>query len=404
MAGALPISPLAPKKFAKLPEIAGVKLRSGICGLKKNGTPDFFIAEFDKGTSVAGVFTKSKTRSSAVDECKKSLRGGTARAFAVNAGNANAFTGKLGEKAVNNCLKAVAELLNCKKTEVFTASTGVIGQPLPYEKITGKLASIYKSGKTGWADAAQAFSTTDTYIKLSHRTATIGGKKVTINGIAKGSGMIAPDMATMLALVATDASISSAGLQKMLQRANEKTFNSITVDSDTSTSDTLLVFATNKIKAKGSLKDFAEKLEDLLLDLAHQVVKDGEGATKFVKVEVSGAKTDKSAKKIALAIANSPLVKTAIAGEDANWGRIVMAVGKSGEPADRDKLSVKMGGYPLAELGQIAKNFNETPVAKHMKGQNIDIEVNIGLGLGKATVWTCDLTHQYISINADYRS
>ncbi len=404
MVGELPKSPLAPKKLVKLPEINGAMLRSGTCGLKKNGRPDFFIAEFDKGTSVAGVFTKSQTRSSAVDECKKSLKTGQARAFAVNAGNANAFTGKLGEKAVNHCLSAVAELLGCKKNEIFTASTGVIGQALPYEKIIGNLKKIYKSGNPGWAAAAEAFSTTDTYIKLATRKAKIGAQTVTINGIAKGSGMIAPDMATMLAMVATDASISSAVLQKILNAANEKTFNSITVDSDTSTSDTLLVFATNKVKAKGDLKDFTEKLEDLLLDLAHQVVKDGEGATKFVKVEVAGAKTDKSAKKIALSIANSPLVKTAIAGEDANWGRIVMAVGKSGEPADRDKLSVKMGGHPLAEKGQIAKNFNEAPVAKHMKGSDIDIAVNIGLGSGKATVWTCDLTHQYISINADYRS
>lgn len=404
MAGELKTSPLAPKKLPKLPQIAGVSLRSGKCGIKKNGKPDFFLASFDKGTSVAGVFTKSKTRSSAVDECKKSLKTGKASAFAVNAGNANAFTGKLGEKAVNYCRNAIAELLKCNKTEVFTASTGVIGQPLPYEKIVNKLDDIYKNGNSGWAEAAEAFSTTDTFIKLATRTAKIGGKTVTINGIAKGSGMIAPDMATMLAMVATDASISNTKLQQILNAATEKSFNSITVDSDTSTSDTLLFFATNKVKAKGDLKDFIAKFEDLMLDLAHQVVKDGEGASKFVKVEVTGAKTDKSAKKIALAIANSPLVKTAIAGEDANWGRIVMAVGKSGEPADRDKLSVKMGGYPLAELGQIAKNFDETPVAKHMKGSDISIEVDIGLGKGKATVWTCDLTHGYISINADYRS
>lgn len=404
MAGKLPVSPLAPKALPKLADIAGVTLRSGICGIKKNGEADFFIAEFSEGTSVAGVFTKSETRSSAVDYCKKYLKNGKARAFITNAGNSNAFTGKLGENAVKECIAATAKLLGCKKEEVFTASTGVIGVPLPAEKITKNLAKIYKDGETSWADAAKAFSTTDTYIKLATRKAKIGNQTVTINGIAKGSGMIAPDMATMLAMVATDATISSKDLQKLLSAANDKSFNSITVDSDTSTSDTLLAFATNKVKAKGSLKDFAEKFEDLLLDLAHQVVKDGEGATKFVKIEVSGAKTDLSAKKIGLSIANSPLVKTAIAGEDANWGRIVAAVGKSGEPADRDKLSVKMGGYPLAEKGQIAKNFDEAPVAKHMKGENIDIAVNIGLGKGKATVWTCDLTHQYISINADYRS
>lgn len=404
MAQDLPVSPLAPKKFSKLPQIAGVSIRSGFCGIKKNGKPDFFIATFAKGTSVAGVFTKSKTRSAAVDACKKNLKTGRARAFIVNAGNSNAFTGKLGEIAVNKCIEATAKVAKCKKTEVFTASTGVIGQPLPYEKITSNLDNIYKNGKTGWDNAAEAFSTTDTYIKLATRKAKIGNKEVTLNGIAKGSGMIAPDMATMIAMVATDASIKSSDLQKLLNIANEKTFNSITVDSDTSTSDTLLVFASNSVKAKGSLTDFAAKLEDLLLDLAHQVVKDGEGATKFVKVEVKGAENDEAAKKIGMAIANSPLVKTAIAGEDANWGRIVMAVGKSGEKADRDRLTVKIGGYTLAEKGQIAKNYDEAPVAKHMKGSNIDVFVDIGIGKGKATIWTCDLTHQYISINADYRS
>ena len=397
-------SPLAPPKIPELNEITGVILRAGACGIKKNNEDDFFIASFSEGTSVAGVFTKSQTRSSAVDYCKKHLKAGKARAFLVNAGNSNAFTGKLGETTVKKSIEAAARLLKCKKEEIFTASTGVIGVPLKAELITEKLSEIYKSGKSGWAAAAKAFCTTDTFIKMAKRQAKIGDKQVTINGIAKGSGMIAPDMATLLAFVATDAAIPSRQLQKILNAANEKTFNSITVDSDTSTSDTVLAFATNQVRAKGSLADFAAKFEEVLLDLAQQVVKDGEGASKFIKIEVIGAINDKSAKKIGLSIANSPLVKTAIAGEDANWGRIVMAVGKSGEKAERDKLTVKIGGITLAKKGQLAKNFDEAPVAKHMKGENIHIFVDIGLGRGQAIVWTCDLTHGYISINADYRS
>ena len=404
MVGELPKSPLAPKRLAELPEINGVKLRSGKCGIKKNGKTDFFIAEFDDGTSVAGVFTKSKTRSAAVDWCRESLKTKRARAFIANAGNSNAFTGNLGKASVEKYVAMIAENLGCKTNEIYVASTGVIGVPMPPELIIDNFEKIYNEGKTTWEAAAEAFSTTDTFIKVATRKAKIGVQEITINGIAKGSGMIAPDMATMLCFVATDASITSGKLQEILLSANEKSFNSITVDSDTSTSDTLLVFATNKIPTNGDLKDFTAKLEDLLLDLAHQVVKDGEGATKFIKVEVSGAENNSAAKKVALSIANSPLVKTAIAGEDANWGRIVMAVGKSGEEADRDRLTIKIGEYILAEDGQIAKDYNEAPVAKYMKGQNIDIFVDIGIANGAATIWTCDLTHQYISINADYRS
>ena len=398
MSNALPVSPLAPKELQNLPQIAGVKIRSGKCGIKKNGNPDFFIASFDEGTSVAGVVTTSKTRSSAVDQCIESLKGGKARAFIVNAGNSNAFTGKLGQIGVDKCVEATTKLLGCSASEVFVASTGVIGIPLPYEKITNNIGDIFANGASGWDDACKAFSTTDTFIKLSTRK--VDG--VTINGIAKGSGMIAPDMATMLAMVATDAVIDSKTLQSYLSEINEKTFNSITVDSDTSTSDTLLVFATNKVAV--DLARFKAALHEVIHELAMLVVKDGEGATKFVTIKVEGAESDKAAKKIGMSIANSPLVKTAIAGEDANWGRIVAAVGKSGEAADRDKLTVKIGGFVLAEKGQVAADFDETPVAKHMKGQNIDIFVDIGLGRGSATVYTCDLTHQYISINADYRS
>ncbi len=398
MVGELPISPLAPKAQPELPQIAGVSIRSGKCGLKKDGAPDFFVASFDEGTSVAGVFTRSKTRSAAVDWCRESLGGGKARAFIANAGNSNAFTGMAGKIAVDKCVDSTARLLNCSRNEVFTASTGVIGVPLPYEKILENLEEIYTKGADGWADAALAFSTTDTFIKLATRK--VGN--ATINGIAKGSGMIAPDMATMLAFVATDAKIESAELQKILSEVNEVTFNSITVDSDTSTSDTLLAFATNKVEVDKAA--FRKAFHEVVHELAMLVVKDGEGATKFITIKVTGAEDNLAAKRIGLAIANSPLVKTAIAGKDANWGRIVAAIGKSGEAADRDKLTVGIGGVVIAEKGQLAPGYDETPVAAHMKGQNIEIFVDIGIGGGEATVWTCDLTHQYISINADYRS
>ncbi len=387
----LPMSPLAPASLPTLNNIEGVELLGGACGIKKNNLPDVLLVKFPENTSVAGVFTKSKTRSAAVDWCKRSLKSGKARAFLCNAGNSNAFTGAAGQKGVDECAKSLGLPLD----EIFIASTGVIGVPLPYEKITGNLENLKPYG---WLDAAKAISTTDTFYKLATRN--VDG--VTINGIAKGSGMIAPDMATMISMVATDAAVKSADLQKMLEEINEQTFNCITVDSDTSTSDTLLVFATNK-KPVDAAK-FKKALHEVIHELAMLVVKDGEGAQKFITVNVKGAENDAAAKKIGMAIANSPLIKTAIAGEDANWGRIVMAVGKSGEAADRDKLSIWFDDILVAKNGAVAVGYDEAKVTAHLKTREINITADIGLGSGKSTVYTCDLTHGYISINADYRS
>ena len=387
----LPMSPLAPASLPTLKNIEGVELLGGACGIKKNNTPDVLLMKFPENTSVAGVFTKSKTRSAAVDWCKKSLKSGKARAFLCNAGNSNAFTGAAGQKAVDEC----AASLNLPLEQIFIASTGVIGVPLPYEKITKNINNLQPYG---WLDGAKAISTTDTFFKIATRS--IDG--VTINGMAKGSGMIAPDMATMIAVLATDAAISSPELQKMLEEINEQTFNCITVDSDTSTSDTLLVFATNKKKIDAA--KFKKALHEIVHELAMLVVKDGEGAQKFITVNVKGAENDAAAKKIAMAIANSPLIKTAIAGEDANWGRIVMAVGKSGEAADRDKLSIWFDDILVAKNGAVATGYDEAKVTQHLKTREVNITADIGLSSGKATVYTCDLTHGYISINADYRS
>lgn len=387
----LPMSPLAPAKTPALGKVEGVELLGGAFGIKKNGAPDVLLAKFDEGTTVAGVFTKSKTRSAAIDWCKNSLKSGKARAFLCNAGNSNAFTGAAGQKAVDECAAA----LNLPLNEIFIASTGVIGVPLPYEKITSNIANLKEYS---WLDAAKAISTTDTFYKLSTRE--FDG--IVINGIAKGSGMIAPDMATMISMVVTNAEVPSNDLQAMLAEINEKTFNCITVDSDTSTSDTLLVFATNKKKA--DLAKFKQALHEVIHKLALLVVKDGEGAQKLITVNVKGAENDEAAKKIALSIANSPLVKTAIAGEDANWGRIVMAVGKSGEAADRDKLSIWFGDILVAQNGAVTTGYDEAKVTAHLKTPEITVTANIGIGTGTATVYTCDLTHGYISINADYRS
>ena len=344
--------------------------------------------------------------------CKQALEGGRARAFLVNSGNANAFTGNRGMESAMRTVAATARSVGCTETEVFIASTGVIGEVLPDERITAKLDELMgRLDRSGWEAAARAIMTTDTFPKAATRKAMIGDVEVTLNGIAKGSGMIAPDMATMLSFVATDADLPAEVLQRLLTAANDRSFNSITVDGDTSTSDTLLLAATGragntKVERAGDplLRDFARALESLLIDLAHQVVRDGEGAQKFVTIEVRGAASARAARRIGLSIANSPLVKTAIAGEDANWGRIVMAVGKAGEKADRDRLSVAIGGVTIAEKGQPREGYDEAPVAAHMKGREILIEVDIGIGRGKATVWTCDLTHGYIDINADYRS
>jgi glutamate N-acetyltransferase / amino-acid N-acetyltransferase len=405
-------SPFAPKSFTTLPEVAGVRLGGIAAGVKYKGRPDLFMAELDPGTTVAGVLTTSLTRSSAVDWCAQVLKKGAARAMLVNAGNANAFTGKAGMEGTEAMAEVAAAAVGCKKKEVLVASTGVIGQKLPTDRISKAVPRLHANLKpTGWPTAARAIMTTDTFPKGASATCEIGGVEVTIAGFAKGSGMIAPDMATMLAFVFTDANIPHAVLQKLLRKATDKTFNCITVDGDTSTSDTLLLAATGKAgntapkKASDkALKGFRAALLDVLTQLAHHVVKDGEGASKFVTIDVTGAASDAAARKIGLSIANSPLVKTAIAGEDANWGRIVMAVGKAGERADRDRLTVAMGGTVIAEQGEGVQGYDEAPVTAHLKGREIDIEVDVGVGRGKARVWTCDLTHAYIDINADYRS
>ncbi|MHA1597775.1 MAG: bifunctional glutamate N-acetyltransferase/amino-acid acetyltransferase ArgJ [Alphaproteobacteria bacterium] len=406
------ISPLAPDRFPDLAPLSGVRLATGACGLKGDGGTDLLLVEMAPETTVAGVLTTSKTASAPVDWCRKALKSGGAQALIVNSGNANAFTGKAGDGSVERTVAAVADLVSCRPSKVFVASTGVIGEPLADVKLTDALPGLGDTLDAGnWQQAASAIMTTDTYAKGATRTADIGGITVSLNGIAKGSGMIAPDMATMLAFVFTDAALPSDTLQQLLTEGTAKSFNSITVDSDTSTSDTLLLFATGATGTPSSygaddprLDDFRAALDDLLLDLAHQVVRDGEGATKFITVRLSGAEDDGAAKTIALAIANSPLVKTAIAGEDANWGRIVMAVGKAGEKADRDRMSISVGGITIAEDGMARAGYDETPVAEHMQGQDINIDVDVGVGSGRATVWTCDLTHGYISINADYRS
>ncbi len=414
MAKALPVSPLAPKTLAELPPIDGVRLATAETGTRYKGRDDLLLCVLDKGTAVAGVLTRSKTCSAPVDLCRANLKGGRARAIVVNAGNANAFTGKAGERAVRATVKAATAATGASAEEVFVASTGVIGMDLDPEPIASRLAGM-AAAATGnnWLAAAKAIMTTDTFAKVSTATARLGGKTVTINGFAKGSGMIAPDMATTLGFVFTDAKLPKGLLQKMLAASCDTSFNSITVDGDTSTSDTLLLCATAKAgnDTKGlnsigdaKLKPFRKALDEVLQDLAHQIVRDGEGASKFVSITVTGAESDIAARRIGLAIGNSPLVKTAIAGEDANWGRIVMAVGKSGEKADRDKLKVKIGGVLITSKGGIHPGYNEADVIGHMKGQSIDIQTDVGVGKGRATVWTCDLTHGYIDINGSYRS
>jgi len=407
------VSPLAPGAFPRIPPVAGVRLATGACGLRYKGRSDLLLAELAEGSTAAGVLTRSKTAAAPVDWCRQALTGGRARALVVNSGNANAFNGAAGIRAVESTVGTAAEIHECPANEIFVASTGVIGEPLAYQKIQDALGGFHaRLGEDGWEEAARAIMTTDTYPKGAVRTARIGGTKVAIAGIAKGSGMIAPDMATMLAFIFTDAAVPAPVLQALVGPAADASFNSITVDSDTSTSDTVLVFATGAgaghepVTSAGDahLADFAGKLGEVMVDLAHQIVRDGEGASKFITIHVSGAENAAAAKVIGLAIANSPLVKTAAAGEDANWGRIVMAVGKAGEMADRDKLAITIGGHNVARAGAAVPGYDETPVARHMKGPEIEIAVDVGVGDGRATVWTCDLTHEYISINADYRS
>ena len=407
------VSPLAPERFPDMLPVAGVSLASGRCGIKATSTKlDLMLAVFERPATVAGVFTKSSTAGAPVRWCRKHLPKGRARALIVNSGNANVYTGKAGDDAVETAARAVAGLVGGKAGEVFIASTGVIGQPLPIEKIVRELPNVHKRLKPGaFADAAVAIMTTDTYPKGASVMTEIAGTPVTITGMAKGSGMIAPDMATMLAYIFTDAAIPAGVLQAMLASSADRSFNAITVDSDTSTSDTLQLFATGAVKHKKvaalsdpHLRAFRKALDGVCLDLAHQVVKDGEGAQKFVEIRVQGAKSARAARTIGLAIANSPLVKTAIAGGDANWGRIVMAVGKSGQEIAETSLDITVGGHAVAVSGAPPEGYDEAPVARHMAGREIVIVVDVGVGRGKATVWTCDLTRGYIDINADYRS
>lgn len=403
-------SPLA-RPFPELPAIDGASPRVARARYKAWDRADLTLITLEAGTAVAGVTTQSKCPSPEVEWCRAHLPAGRARALVVSAGNANAFTGHKGRAAVDAITTKVASHLGCAAEEIFVSATGVIGVPLPIDKAEAGLELSFSADSCGWADVAGAISTTDTFPKGAMTQAVIGGRTVTLVGVIKGSGMIAPDMATMLGYIFTDAAIAPGLLQEMLSAANKASFSCITVDSDTSTSDTVLAFATGKAgnapltKMDDAGADaFQAALADLCRQLAHLVVRDGEGASKFIEISVDGAVSDASAHRIAMSIANSPLVKTAIAGEDANWGRVVMAVGKAGEPAERDLLAIRFGATQVAEAGLPVDGYDETPVAAHLKGKDISIGVSLGLGNGRATVWTCDLTHGYISINADYRS
>ena len=408
MAKTIAVSPLAPASFPKLPVIKGVTFATIAAGVRYKGRTDVMLAELAPGTAIAGAFTRSATRSASVLDCQAKLGGKADQgaAIIVNSGNSNAFTGRAGVTAVEAITEAAAKTCDVPQARVFTSSTGVIGEPLPFERIVTSLDALKSAlNENGIEAAARAIMTTDTFPKGAMAEIHVAGEPVRIAGIAKGSGMIAPDMATMLVYIFTDAAIDQAALQNLVSRHNETTFNCITVDSDTSTSDSLLVAATGAsgVDVTGN-ESFSSALESVMRDLAHQVVRDGEGATKFVEITVEGALSDADAKTHALSIANSPLVKTAIAGEDPNWGRVVMAVGKSGAAADRDLLSIRFGDVTVARDGCVSPGYNEAEAAAHMKGQELSITVGIGLGAGRATVWTCDLTHAYIDINADYRS
>ncbi len=409
------ISPLAPDVFAALPPIEGVRLAVAEAGIHGAGRADVLLAIFEDGAEVGGVFTRSRCPSAPVDWCRGILGKGRARALLVNSGNANAFTGRKGTESTRISAQAAADAVGSRPDEVFLASTGVIGEPLDATKFSNILGAMFAAADPqNWHAAARAIMTTDTYPKVATQTVDLGGVPVTINGIAKGSGMIAPDMATMLSFIFTDAPIAAEVLQSCLKTSVGNSFNAITVDSDTSTSDTVLLFSTGTAAARGApsikvssdrkLGAFKNALREIMGDLARQIVRDGEGASKFITVQVDGAATKRSARRIAFSIANSPLVKTAVAGEDANWGRVVMAVGKAGEPADRDRLAIWFGEHRVAENGERDPDYGEEAVSKYMKGENILIRVDLGLGTGKSRVWTCDLTHDYISINADYRS
>jgi len=409
------ISPFAPKRLAELPPIEGVRIATAAAGIRYPGRTDLLFALLDPGTSVAGVLTKSKTASAPVDWCRQHLGHGMARALVVNSGNANAFTGRRGREAVERTVEAAARAADCLEADVYVASTGVIGEPLDTRKFIGLLGDLAREAKpNAFEQAARAIMTTDTYPKLATRKSEIDGVEVTINGIAKGAGMIAPDMATMLAFIFTDATIEPVALRGCLDPGLEQSFNAITIDSDTSTSDTLLVFATGAAASCGAPRiavaedpratAFRLALAQVMRELALQVVKDGEGLTKFVTVRVTGAESDEAARRIAQSIANSPLVKTAIAGEDPNWGRIVAAVGKAGEAANRDRMAIWLGDILVATEGEVAAAYREAQGAAYMKNAEISIRADVGIGRGTATVFTCDLTKDYIAINADYRS
>src|SRR4051794_971796 len=413
------ISPLAPTHVPEMPAIAGIKLATAAAGIRYKGRTDVLLAVMDKGTAVAGVFTQSKCPSAPVEWCRaklkrgKSSKGGIARALVVNSGNANAFTGKTGRQATALTASIAAKAIGCKPDDVFLASTGVIGEPLDATKFDGVLGTLSQGvSPDGWMDAAKAIMTTDTFPKVATATAKLGKANVTISGMAKGAGMIAPDMATMLAFVFTDAPIAAGALQSLLKAGVEDTFNAVTIDGDTSTSDTLLAFATSAAKdapkigraSDPRLKAFTKAFNSVLADLAEQIARDGEGARKLVEIIVEGATSKNSARKIAMSVANSPLVKTAIAGEDANWGRVVMAVGKAGEPANRDKLSISFNGIRVAKSGARDPAYDEAEVSEVMKNPKIQIKVSLGLGKGRDRVLTCDLTKEYVAINGDYRS
>jgi glutamate N-acetyltransferase/amino-acid N-acetyltransferase len=413
------VSPLAPTDVPEMPAIAGVKLATAAAGIRYKDRTDVLLAVMDEGTTVAGVFTQSKCPSAPVEWCRAKLKGGKsskagfARALVVNSGNANAFTGKTGRQATTLTASIAAEAVGCKPDDIFLASTGVIGEPLDASKFDGVLGTLAQSAAAdGWMTAAKAIMTTDTFPKVATATVKLGKANVTINGMAKGAGMIAPDMATMLAFVFTDAPIAYAALHSLLKSGVEDTFNAVTIDGDTSTSDTLLAFATGaakdapKISRAGDprLKAFTKAFNAVLADLAEQVARDGEGARKLVEIIVEGATSKKSARKIAMSVANSPLVKTAIAGEDANWGRVVMAVGKAGEPANRDKLSISFNGIRVASKGARDPSYDEAEVSAAMKNPKIQIRIALGLGKGRDRVLTCDLTKEYVAINGDYRS
>lgn len=411
-----PVSPLAPKKKTKLKPVKGVALATMETGLRYKGREDILLAVMPEGTSVAGAFTRSLTAAAPVQWCRQRLKKGHACALLVNAGNANAATGKHGENIVKASVEAVAKSTGCKAGEVFIASTGIIGMPLPVQALAGFVPALAKklkaqTGEAQWQKAARAIMTTDTFPKTVSRTAKIGKTRVTITGFCKGSGMIAPNMATLLGFVFTDAAIAPKALQALTLRGVDKSFNSITVDSDTSTNDTLLAFATGLAgnaeitrADDPKLKGFTAVFEAVLVELAQLIVRDGEGAQKFVTIDVTGAVSDKAARAIALTIGNSPLVKTAIAGEDANWGRILGAAGRAGEKINPKKLKVAIGGTVICRNTQQVKNYNEAPVVRHMKGREVMIEVDVGVGKGRARIWTCDLTHGYIDINGSYRS